>query len=125
MRFCLRPLQPLEGCDIFIHTYYIHTLKDKLYILCIFTLQCCAQAPLTRQRSTPNHLWLGLALLTLDLHSTSKNLFCCFSVWGQIYRTSHPETPPARSKAVTHILPGGWCKLTGRQKKRVGKIIFS
>merc|ERR1711974_195855 len=66
--------------------------------------QCCAQAPLTRQRSTPNPLLgVGFAYIGPALN-LQKPLLCCFSVWGQIYRTSHPETPSKipQSKAVTH-----------------------
>ena len=106
--------------SIFLHIYTTHiliyTLKDKLYILCIFTLQCCAQAPLIRQRSTSqNPLLVGVGFAYIGpRHSTSKNpLLLLLSAWGQIYRDLTPRDPPARfpnPKAVTHILQGGWCK---------------
>jgi len=83
----------------YLYILYTHcyTLKDKLYILCIFTLQCCAQAPLIRQRSTSqNPLLVGVGFAYIGpRHSTSKNpLLLLLSAWGQIYReTSPPETP--------------------------------
>merc|ERR1711994_1241373 len=120
----------------FLHIYILHTFLYSqgqiVYSLCIFTLQCCAQAPLIRQRSTssqtPLLVGVGFAYIGPLGTQTPKSLFCCcFSVRGvkSTERPHPPRHPPARSpnpKAVTHILQGGWCKnLQVVKMKRVGK----
>ena len=103
-----------------------------MYILCIFTLQCCAQAPLIRQRSTSqNPLLVGVGFAYIGpRHSTSKNpLLLLLSAWGQIYReTSPPETPQQDSQIQRLwriFFKEVGAKLTGRQnEKGRKKIIF-
>ena len=59
---------------IFIYYTHSYTLKDKLYILCIFTLQCCAQAPLIRQRSTSqNPLLVGVGFAYIGPYFKGSN----------------------------------------------------
>ena len=97
---------------------------DKLYILCIFTLQCCAQAPLIRQRSTSqNPLLVGVGFAYIGpRHSTSKNpLLLLLSAWGQIYQDLTPETPQQDSpnQRLWHIFfKEVGAKLTGRQNEK-------
>merc|ERR1711994_1182000 len=89
----------------FLHIYILHTFLYSqgqiVYSLCIFTLQCCAQAPLIRQRSTSSQtpLLVGVGFAYIGpRHSTSKNpLLLLLSAWGQIYReTSPPSHPPSK-----------------------------
>jgi len=97
--------------------------------------QCCAQAPLIRQRSTSsqNPLLVGVGFAYIGpRHSTSKNplLLLLLSAWGQIYReTSPPRHPPSKipqSKGCDAYSSRRLVqKLTGRQnEKGRKKIIF-